>query len=405
MNEQTEHHIHASSNNSGDHADHHANCGCGYHNHGSFHADEPENAAHDHQHDDASSLGDAAKFVVKQPPVKLPPPSPMESEPVMWFISIFIVFLTFVFATYYSGEDRVINFSVYFLSIVFEALPFMLLGTFVSGLIEVYVSHERIARMMPRRWYSVPVAAALGIVFPVCECAIIPVVRRFVRKGVPLSCAIAYMLASPTINPLVTLSTGVAFQWQPLYYLTRFFGGLLIAILGGAVIGSLFKGDSGIVAENGSNGGCSHGHGCGCGESGDHAKKGMSSVWRHAVADFFDVTRFLLLGAFIAAFLRAFVNYDSLLSIHTDPFLAPVAQMALAFGMNLCSEADAFVAVTFTDFPFHAKLAFLLLGPMLDIKLLALYSSVFKKRTIVAIVIVVPLLVYGVSMLLMTLIK
>ena len=123
----------------------------------------------------------------------LPPPSAMESEPVLWFVSILMVLLTFLFVTWYSHEERVVNFSIYFLSIVFEALPFMLLGTLVSGLIEVFVSHERIARMMPSRAWAVPIAALLGIVFPVCECAIVPVVRRLVRKGVPLSLSLIHI--------------------------------------------------------------------------------------------------------------------------------------------------------------------------------------------------------------------
>ncbi len=324
----------------------------------------------------------------------------MESEPVLWFVSILMVLLTFLFVTWYSREERVVNFSIYFLSIVFEALPFMLLGTLVSGLIEVFVSHERIARMMPSRAWAVPIAALLGIVFPVCECAIVPVVRRLVRKGVPLSCAVAYMLAAPTINPLVTLSTAVAFQWNPLYFVGRFAAGFAVAVTVAWLVGLVVPEGRGLKDSGPAS--CSlHDHELG--QCAIHAApRGfgprLSAVLGHSVADFFDVTRYLILGAFIAAFLRAFVDWNSLLSIHSNSFLSPLALMLFAFVMNLCSEADAFVAASFVDFSFHAKLAFLVLGPMLDIKLISLYSSVYKPKAIAALVVLVPVTVYVMSL-------
>lgn len=113
---------------------------------------------------------------------------------------------------YAPNSDAVRYFSLVFSSIMLEAMPFMLLGVLVGGAIETFVSRGRMEALVPRRdWAAACAAAALGVVFPVCECAIVPVVRRLAGKGLPAAAAISYLLAGPIVNPVVGLSTAMAY--------------------------------------------------------------------------------------------------------------------------------------------------------------------------------------------------
>jgi uncharacterized membrane protein YraQ (UPF0718 family) len=107
-----------------------------------------------------------------------------------------------------SLTDRLQTFVTIFLSIFIEAVPFLLAGSLVSGFIEVFVNQELLARFVPRQpLLAAIVGASLGIVFPVCECGVVPVTRRLYQKGLPLSMGIAFLLAAPVINPVVMAST------------------------------------------------------------------------------------------------------------------------------------------------------------------------------------------------------
>jgi uncharacterized membrane protein YraQ (UPF0718 family) len=107
------------------------------------------------------------------------------------------------------------NFWFSFLALVFEGVPFILLGSLISGIIGSFVPARVITGLLPkRRFPAILVSGLLGVIFPVCDCGTVPIVRRILKKGVPLSCGITYMLASPIVNPLVIFSTIIAFQGQ-----------------------------------------------------------------------------------------------------------------------------------------------------------------------------------------------
>jgi uncharacterized membrane protein YraQ (UPF0718 family) len=114
-------------------------------------------------------------------------------------------------------SDQLKSPAIIFVSIVLEAIPFMLAGSLVGGIIEAFVSRERITSIFPKKgWLTVSIAACAGMVFSVCECAVVPVVRRLLCKGIPLSAAIAYLLGDPVVNPIVIVSTALvyAFDWR-----------------------------------------------------------------------------------------------------------------------------------------------------------------------------------------------
>lgn len=292
--------------------------------------------------------------------------------------------------------------SIVFVSIVLEAIPFMLLGAVIGGLLEVFVSRDKILGLLPsREWLTVIVAAGLGFVMPVCECAVVPVVRRLLRKGVPFAAAVAYLLGGPITNPLVAGSTAVAYSYDWKVVILRVLFGYVIAVGVGLAVGSIFEGDEALIPGKDDDS-------CGCGHDHSHEHhqdkenkaaptfgQKLHTAMLHAADDFFDIGRYLIIGAFIAALIQTVIKRQTFLLLSGQPWLAILLMMILAVTLNLCSEADAFVAASFkTLMPLSAQLSFMVLGPMVDIKLLLMYLGVFKKKAIVAIATLVTVAVF-----------
>lgn len=347
------------------------------------------------------------------------------------FVLFAVLFVYFKTAKF-TNDGIVYDVAINFVALCLEGLPFMLAGALVGGLIEEFVPKNLVKLATSKRpFVTIMVFACLGFVFPVCECAIVPVVRRLFKKGVPLGAAVAYLLGGPIVNPLVFLSTGTAYQYDWTVAFLRIAFGFVAAVCVSLLVERIFRGKNALVDEL--EHGSGHEHcGCGChdhahshdhhdehhhehhGHDHDHGsacsclhehhshgdvhKPGLIvRVMRavgHTSEDFFDVGRFFVIGAFCAAFLRSSVGIDVFQSIASTPLLAILLMMALAVLLNLCSEADAFIAASFRGFlPGSAQMAFMVLGPMLDIKLVLLYLSVFRKKTIAVIVSCVVLVV------------
>jgi len=288
-------------------------------------------------------------------------------------------------------------FSLSMLSIIFEAMPFMLLGAIVSGLIEMFISKQTLLRIVPRSALGqLAVGAVAGVFMPVCECGVIVVLRRLLRKGMPLKMALAYLLAAPIVNPVVIVSTFAAFRGKSEYLampLARLGVGVGSAIVIAALVMLVFRKQS---AADLTTVGNSHDHD-------PHGHQGALSTWRkisaaadHAVIEFIEVAQFLIAGAALAALVQTMLSRDVLVSFGQHPLLGVLGMMAMAIVLNLCSEADAFVAASFSlTFSFAAKLAFLVLGPMLDIKLIVMYGMVFRRRLILVLVPTIVIVVFA----------
>ncbi len=299
-----------------------------------------------------------------------------------------------------GNSPGVRTFALVFLSIVLEALPFMLIGSCVGGLIEVFISRERLTSFLPKRTWAVTcTAAAMGLVFPVCECAVVPVVRRLARKGLPLSAAVAYLLGGPIVNPIVGASTLLAYKFDWLVVIARLGAGYLIAVSVGLLMGRIFAHRQALL-DSGTH---THGHEtCGCGH--DHEAHGhrtgisgrLMAAIRHASDDFLAVAHYLVIGAAIAALAQTVLERRAVLDFAALPVLPSLAMMLLAILLNLCSEADAFIAASFRGLlPLPAQLAFMLIGPMFDLKLLLMYRTLFTRRAIVALAVLILLAVSG----------
>jgi hypothetical protein len=295
------------------------------------------------------------------------------------------------------------DFVVTFCSILWEAVPFIVLGAVVAGILEELLPQQGMSRFVPRSGLPAAVLGGLlGLVFPMCECGIVVVMRRLLRKGLPLSCCIAYMLAGPIVNVVVLLSTYVAFGGlKPdggaglQMVLLRAGLGFGVAVVTGVVV-HLYQKKHPIpelltplaAPPAAPRGGMSLGM---VDATEPAAKKSLgtrlSNISATALHDFLDITVFLILGAMIAAFVKLYVNPEDITALSRDqPYLTIPAMMAMAVVMCLCSEADAFVAASFTELTLAPILAFLVLGPMLDLKLLFMYTRVFRPRLIGVIV-------------------
>ena len=328
-----------------------------------------------------------------------------------WLPAVFLV-AAFLFLPARSDSSALNSLAIVFISIVLEAIPFMLMGSLVGGVIEAFLSRERMTALLPERgWQTVCVAAAAGILFPVCECAVVPVVRRLVGKGFPLAAAIGYLLGGPIVNPVVAASTALAyaFDWQVVAL--RLLGGYFLAVVIGLVMGRLFQNAPAILTIGidpaSSPCGCmhdSHAPACGCCSPHTAAapadwmdKAGEAFI--HAKNDFLAVGHYLVIGAFIAALAQTVVERSLFTELADIPAVSVLLMMSLAILLNLCSEADAFIAASFQGMmPIPAQLAFLLTGPMLDLKLLLMYRSLFTNRAIVALASLVALMVFLFSM-------
>ncbi len=275
--------------------------------------------------------------------------------------------------------------------LLYEAMPFVVVGTLLSGFVERCVSRETVVRFFPKsRVLGITVSALLGLIFPMCECGIVPVVRRLVRKGVPVSCGVTYMLASPIINPLVILSTAIAFQGTHVWLITglRVGMGYVVAVAMGLIVWRLL-GEENILLKRHRKGG-QEGP-----EEIAHRGSVLGDTLLLAAGDFLEIGATLVVGTGLAAAVNSGFSLAAMEPFANNPFTAVGSMSALAIGLNLCSEADAFVAASFFAFPLPAKMAFLVLGPMVDIKLIVMYTTMFRPKAILAISGLTTLLIFA----------
>jgi uncharacterized membrane protein YraQ (UPF0718 family) len=276
------------------------------------------------------------------------------------------------------------SFALVFTSIVVEALPFVLMGALVSAVIEVYVPDRAFTRIAS--WpvaVQLPAAALGGFAFPVCECGSVPVARRLISRGLHPGAGIAFMLASPILNPIVLASTFVAYRGREVAWemvAGRAGLGLIVALTAGWALGSDAED---LLRERVEP------------EVQEHTSKPRALV-DHLASDFFFMGRFVVAGAALAATLQTLIPQSLVSGVARTPIVGSLALMGIAFVLSLCSEADAFVAVSFTPFPLGSQLAFLVFGPVVDAKLALLYSAAFRRRFVGRLVlIVIPVVLAG----------
>ncbi|TCP28973.1 hypothetical protein EV207_1136 [Scopulibacillus darangshiensis] len=288
-------------------------------------------------------------------------------------------------------SESFLQLNTIFISILIEALPFVVVGVFISAIIQMFVTEEMVARWIPKnRFASVILGTFLGSLFPACECGIVPITERLVKKRVPLHSAIAFMLTGPIINPIVIFSTYVAFgnSWRMVIYRSGL--AIIVSLLVGILISYLFHDDQ--LREFINKKAEKHRHDHKHHHNHDHGQKTtlfgkIKGTLNHAVDEFFSVGKFLVIGAFVASAMQTYIKTSTLTTLGDTKATAILVMILLAFILSLCSEADAFIASSFRGtFATGPLVAFLVFGAMVDIKNLLMMSSTFKKKFVLTLV-------------------
>ena len=275
-----------------------------------------------------------------------------------------ILFLARTELSMLLSAPAVAAWSTIFVAIVLQALPFLVLGVVISGAIAAFIPSSWLGAALPRRTaLAVPVAGLAGLALPGCECSAVPVAGRLVARGVKPAAALTFLLAAPAINPVVLVATLVAFPGRPQVALARFAASLATAI----VVGLLWDR-------------------VGADQLLDRARRRVvdgGSPWRTFVAtaqhDFLHAGGFLVVGGLTAATLQVAVPRSVLDAVAGNELLAVGALAILAVVLAICSEADAFVAASMSQFSLTARLVFLVVGPVVDVKLVSLQAGTFGR--------------------------
>jgi uncharacterized membrane protein YraQ (UPF0718 family) len=316
---------------------------------------------------------------------------------------IFICALVFIFLlltnqtlpdfSWVNGSN-IQNFKTMFISIILEALPFILLGVFISSLLQTFVSERTITRIIPKNpFLAILFACLIGVIFPVCECGMIPIVRRLIKKGMPVYVAVVFILTGPILNPIVYAATFMAFRSRPEIAYSRMVLAFVVASFIGLVIYRFVKNNplrevTGISNEHAhihshthdDSHNHSHEHSHDHDDEHQHSNK-LFGMLGHASDEFFEMGKYLMFGSLITAIIQTLVARESLVSVGQDGLGSHLFMMGFAYILSLCSTSDAFVASSFVNtFTTGSLLTFLVFGPMLDFKGTLMLLSVFKTK-------------------------
>jgi uncharacterized membrane protein YraQ (UPF0718 family) len=307
----------------------------------------------------------------KEPPTRVEPRS--VDQPQGWqFSSPLVLTMLLLLVIVAQGPIRralgapvMQSWMTVFVAVVVQALPFLVLGVLLSAVIAVFVPPSFFARALPRRpALAVPVAGMAGAVLPGCECASVPVAGALVRRGVTPAAALAFLLSAPAINPIVLTATAIAFPNDPLMVVARGVASLIVAVAMGWLWLRLGKTDWIRLPSR---------------PDLDQQSKGRA-FWAACRHDVMHAGGFLVLGAAAAATINVVVPESLLQSVASQPVLSVLALAVLAVLLSICSEADAFVAASLSQFSLTSRLVFLTVGPMVDLKLISMQTGVFGRR-------------------------
>jgi len=293
---------------------------------------------------------------------------------VLRVIGILLLFI--IFNLWYSGKlselykifqsPKLQAFTIVLLAILIEGFPFILIGSLISGTIEVLIPEEKFKKLFPKnRFISAILGSFLGFLFPVCSCGEIPVSRRLIKKGIPPSGGISYLLATAIINPITLFSTYLAFSSGKIVF-GRFILAFICSVFVGILISPSDKNE--ILKEYEEE----HEH--------EENIKKFEEIFIHSGNDFLIMGKYLIVGATLASLFSTFIPRDAFLLIAKNKVFSILSMQILSIILSLCSYADAFVASSFTYLPSISKIIFMISGPMMSISLIIVYFAAFKAK-------------------------
>lgn len=322
------------------------------------------------------------------------------------------------------------SFKTLFISIVLEALPFILLGVIVSSLLQLFVSEQTIRRMIPKNpILGILFACLLGVIFPICECGIVPIIRRLLQKGMPLYIAAVMIAAGPIINPVVFVATWMAFRSRPELVYSRMGLAFIVAAAIGFLVYRFVKTNplrtgamnkpmhdhQHIHKDHSRNDGHEHKQASRHEHNHHHESDRrhehlhdhhhghgfigkLSSTLQHAAGELFDMGKYLIFGAMLTAAIQTFLERDSLSAVGQGEYSSHLFMMGFAYILSICSTSDAFVAASFVStFSIGSLLTFLVFGPMIDMKSTLMLLSAFRAKFVLLFIAAIAIIVFAAS--------
>jgi len=272
------------------------------------------------------------------------------------------------------------------ISVIIESLPFVILGIMLSILVQIWIPDRWIMRALPAHPVLRRIVISfIGILLPVCECGNVPLARGLIVKGFSVSESMTFLLAAPILNPITIVTTGQAFGFTSPIFIARIIGGFLVANLVGWLFSRHPDQDSLMTARFAAE--CRLPDPQATGES--RWKKSIE-IFQHEAATIMPA---LFLGALVAGLVQVAVPRAVLLGLGSNPIFSILAMMVLAFVISVCSNVDSFFILPFVNTFMPGSIsAFLIFGPIVDIKMLTLMRTTFSTRVLVILVVVVGLL-------------
>ncbi|MDD6796213.1 MAG: permease [Clostridiaceae bacterium] len=284
-----------------------------------------------------------------------------------------------------SSRAFLYDISINFLGMFIETVPFILIGAFVSSILQVYISDDMLIKLIPKnKILSSIFASILGIVFPICDCGTIPVARGFIKKGLPINVAITFMLSAPIVNPIAIASSVYVFSDMPEIIISRIIIGVLIAIVVGLLLNRYSPSE--IASDYIVN--------CQCNLCQGKILKDISkldrikSVILLSSDEFFNVSKYMIVGVLLSSIMQKIFSLDTVNFTSSSKIGSILIMMVVAFMLSVCSTSDSFIAKGFLkNFTKVSVVGFLVLGPMIDIKNTFMLIGSFKKEFVLKLMI------------------
>lgn len=318
-------------------------------------------------------------------------------------ILMLIFLLLFIALIYYDHTNSLSQFTTIFLGIIIQAFPFLLIGTILSAVIDKFISPQLIEKFLSKNGpLRIPAIMLCAFLFPVCDCAVVPVAARLAKKNLPVSSVIIFMLSAPIINPIVILSTWYAFPANHNVLLIRLAGGIIIPVSLGLMLEKIFPAMDNILRTDTTIKKVECCHHChdekNSIEKKRHVTHDLTAILSHAGTELINIAPYIIVGCIISAIFQCSTTGQSkIIEIAGGNIILQTSIMTmLAFLLSVCSTSDAFIARGFLGrFSLGPVSAFIIAGPMIDIKNVLMMSAYFQKRFIVYLIAGVLLLTIG----------
>ncbi len=271
------------------------------------------------------------------------------------------------------------------ISVLIEAMPFVMLGVVLAVVVQVWLPESTLQRVLPTRpALRRIVLSSLGMLIPVCECGNVPFARGLLQRGLSPADALTFLVAAPIVNPIVIITTHAAFGWSDGILVARILGGLIIANLLGWLF-SRHPDPSSVLTDN-------FRMTCAVAAGAERHDSRTRRSLAQVVVELRAVMPALVIGSALAGAVQVLIPRTALVAIGSNPVLSIVAMILLAVTVAICSNVDAFFALSLAStFSPGSIVAFLVVGPIVDVKMLAMLRTTFTTRTLVIITTVVVL--------------